>query len=128
MIKFNRAAGNTSGMTACHFVSPLFANKQEFGYVRPARFVKPGERKLVYRLPATDKQWVASKTLVFLLVLVLAAFANGYPGSGLVPDQSVRHNPPASAVPGIPFHRLISISTVQGAINFHVNTIPGALS
>jgi hypothetical protein len=121
MNKLNRANGETAEMSASYSTS----QGQAFGYVQPVRFVKSGKCPLVYRLPAADKQLAVSRTLVFLLVLFLAAFATGYANAGLVPDQSGRRIQPVSSVPVITFHRLITISAVQGAINFPVNTIPG---
>jgi hypothetical protein len=125
MNKLNGAAGEISGMSDRHSVSPVLEHEQGFGYVRPHRVHKSGKRMFFYRLPSGDRKWAISKTLVFVfvLVLLLAVFIAGFVNGRHASNQSGGRTLPTAAVPANTFHRLITISAVRGATNSPGNIV-----
>ncbi len=64
-----------------------------------------------------------TRSLVFVLVLLLVVFAVGYANKEHVSNQSERRALPASVIPDNNFHRLITISADRGAVNCPVTTV-----
>ena len=123
MNKSNSATFETAEMTVCPPLAiPTQASGQVYGYIQPYRFYKAGKRVLVYRLPGAARPLTVLKPLVYLTVLLLAAFATGYVNGGHAPKHSGGRTVPTAVLPNITFHRLITTSAVRGAINLPVNT------
>jgi hypothetical protein len=124
MIKSNIAVGETTDMFTGHLTSPGQASTPVFGYVQPTRLYKLGKRVLVYRAPGDGKQLAISKPLVFLIVMLLAAFATGYVNGGHEAKQSGGRALPTAVVPINSIHKLITISVVRGVFGMPATTKP----
>jgi hypothetical protein len=112
---------NKSNISTNHPTAPGQASAQIFGYVQPTRLYKLGKRVLVYRVPGDGKQLAISKPLVFLIVMLLAAFVTGYVNGGHVAKQSGGRTLPTAVAPTSNFHRLLTISAVSDVGNLPVN-------